>query len=99
MQHSHSADIAKNTVTSGDEPQNMLRGVVRLLLCVLVILLFMFGVAPLMERAPFIRPIVQFIEERDIDAGALYYTDIEEFSEAAIHMENTMDYPPLDRPE
>ena len=70
------------------------KGVRDLLLSIMLILIFMFGIAPLMDRLPFIRPLVDFIEERDIDAGALYYTEIEEFSEAAIQMENTMDYGP-----
>lgn len=59
-----------------------------------VILFFMFGIAPWMERLPGIRPVVNLIIEREIDASALYYTDIEEFSDAAVYMANTMDYPP-----
>ena len=47
-----------------------------------------------MGRLEYVDSFVEFIEERDIDAGALYYTDIEEFSEAEINMENTMRFPP-----
>ena len=56
--------------------------------------LFMFVVGPMGEKLPLVRPVAQFIEERGIDAGAVYYTDIEQFSVAAIQMENTMDYLP-----
>lgn len=66
----------------------------RFLLGVSLILFFMFGIGPLLDKMPYIQPMVQFIEEREIDATALYYTEIEEFSEAAINMENTMDYMP-----
>ncbi|MCP4110540.1 MAG: hypothetical protein GY749_34300 [Desulfobacteraceae bacterium] len=64
------------------------------LLCIALILTFIFVIGPLMERLPFVRPVISFIEEREIDATALYYTEIEEFSEAEINMRNTMDYQP-----
>ena len=39
-------------------------------------------------------PFTDFIEERGIDAGALYYTELEEFAEAEAQMSNTMVYMP-----
>ncbi len=66
----------------------------RLFLGVLLIWAFMFIVAPWVEKMPSVEPIIRFIEENDIDASALYYTDIEEFSEAEIHMENAMNFAP-----
>jgi len=75
---------------------DMPRRVANLMLGILLILLFIFGIAPLMDRLPLVQPLVQFVDNREIDAGALYYTDIEEFATAAAHMENTRDYPPRD---
>jgi hypothetical protein len=66
----------------------------RLFLGVLLIWAFMFIVAPWVEKTPAVEPIIRFIEENDIDASALYYTEIEEFSEAEIHMENAMNFAP-----
>ena len=66
----------------------------RLFLGISLILIFIFGVGPLLDTAPYIEPMVRFIEEREIDATALYYTEIEEFSEAAVNMENSMVYTP-----
>jgi hypothetical protein len=66
----------------------------RLFLCVLLIWAFMFIVAPWVEKMPAVAPIICFIDENYIDAGALYYTEIEEFFEAEIHMENTMNFAP-----
>jgi len=66
----------------------------RLFLGVLLIWAFMFIVAPWVEKTPTVEPIIRFIEENDIDASALYYTEIEEFSEAEIHMENAMNFAP-----
>lgn len=62
--------------------------------CIVLLLLFFFVIGPFFLEMPAIAPLADFIEEREIDAGALYYTDIEEFSEANINMENTMQYMP-----
>ncbi len=59
-----------------------------------VMWLFLFVIGPYFLKTPAIAPLADFIEERGIDAGALYYTDIEEFSEADINMNNTMHYMP-----
>jgi len=81
-------------IKKADIKQSILKRFCFLLLGILLILLFMFGVAPLIDKAPYVRVIVELIEDRSIEATALYYTDIEEFSEAAINMENTMNYMP-----
>jgi hypothetical protein len=60
----------------------------------LLIWVLMTYVGPWGKNSTAIRPIMEFIEERDIDAGALYYTDLEEFAEAEIHINHTMDFTP-----
>ena len=60
----------------------------------LFVFFFMFYLAPAVSTFSAVQPILKFIEENDIDAGALYYSEIEEFSEAEINMKHTMDYPP-----
>ena len=72
----------------------MFKGVIQLIVGFGLCLVFIFFVGPCMDRFEGVKPLVTFIEERNIDAGALYYTDIEEFSEANIHMDNTMEYMP-----
>ncbi len=72
----------------------MWKGVIQLIICFGLCLGFIFFVGPWMSRFELVKPLFTFIEERGIDTGALYYTDIEEFSEANLHMENTMDYTP-----
>lgn len=69
-----------------------------LILALLAVLLFMFGLAPLMGRLPHVRQLSRFIEERGIEANALYYTEIEEFAEAEVNLRATMDYPPAAAP-
>lgn len=70
------------------------KGVGGLLLGILVCLGVIYIVIPAVCRMESVQPLITFVEERDIDAGALYYTEIEEFSIANINMENSMDFPP-----
>ena len=62
--------------------------------CIAVIALFMFVIGPRGEQSDLLRPMAEFIEEHDINANVYFYTEVEEFSEANINMENTMMYPP-----
>lgn len=71
------------------------KGVAALLFCVLTIIFCLFYIGPQLEKLPFIQPIAQFIDERGIKANVYFYTEVEEFSEAHINMDNSMDYPPL----
>jgi hypothetical protein len=91
------AAMGRKGVEIGSRPKRFLpiaRRWARLFLGILLIWAFMFIVAPLVEKAPVVGPMIRFIEENGIDASALYYTEIEEFSEAGIHMGNTMKFPP-----
>jgi hypothetical protein len=55
---------------------------------------FMFVLAPLAQKIPMVNTLTTFIEETGIDAGALFYTEVEEASEAELNMRHTMKYPP-----
>lgn len=59
--------------------------------CLLGVVIY---IAPVMDDISAVEPLVNFIDERGIDAGALYYTDIQEFSTAEINMQNTMEFLP-----
>ena len=71
-----------------------IKPVLKLMICILLILIFMFYVGPKLGQSPWLKPLADFIEERDINANMYFYTEVEEFSEANINMENTMAYPP-----
>ena len=71
-----------------------IKPVLKLLVCILLVLVFMFYVGPKVGQLPWLKPLADFIEERDIDANMYFYTEVEEFSEANINMLNTMAYPP-----
>lgn len=57
-----------------------------------LILLFMYGIGPLILKIPGFSSMSGFLEKRDIRATALYYTDIDEFSDAEIFMRQNFKY-------
>ncbi len=59
-----------------------------------LVILFMFVIAPLGDRVPGFDSVFKFIEERNLKATALYYTDIDEFGEAAVTLRNNREYAP-----
>jgi hypothetical protein len=66
----------------------------RLLLGVVVLLIFMFIIAPAGLNIPGFRSMSELIEEKNLRATALYYTDIDEFGEAAVTLRNNREYTP-----
>ncbi len=72
-------------------PSNRIRKWITLFFCMLLIWTFVFIVAPWIEKLPFVKPLADFIEESGIDASALYYTEIEETSDAELMMRSTME--------
>ncbi|MCG8470262.1 MAG: hypothetical protein MI742_00195 [Desulfobacterales bacterium] len=66
--------------------------VLKLILCLVAVGAVIWGTGPLLNDWKVVKPLITFIEDRDIDAGAYYYTDIEEFAEAGLNMDNTMEY-------
>ncbi len=51
-----------------------------------------FWLAPLAERIPCVAELHSFIHERNIDATALVYTDIEEFGDADVEIRNAINH-------
>ena len=65
-----------------------------LIISISIVIVFVLFLAPCIDDVPYVKPLTNFIDDREIDAGAIYYTDIEEFSVAEINMKNTIDYAP-----
>ncbi len=76
-----------------------IKGLLGLLISVLIIIIFLFVIGPWGEKLPGFQPLADFIDERDIEANMYFYTEVEEFSEAQINMNNTMQYPPRVLPQ
>jgi hypothetical protein len=65
-----------------------------LFLYMFLIWAFIFIIAPWIQELPSVKPLAEFIEESGIDASALYYTEVEEASEAELHMRSTINFLP-----
>jgi hypothetical protein len=59
-----------------------------------LVLLFMYVIAPLGKHLPGFDSMFQFIDQKGLRATALYYTDIDEFGEAAVTLRNNREYTP-----
>ena len=84
----------KKSMTKNIHKNKKVQNVANLFFCIMAVLAFIFYIGPLMEKLSWIQPFIQCIDERNIDASTLYYTESEEFSGAELHMENTMEYMP-----
>lgn len=60
-----------------------------------LIWVFMFILAPWMQKSQAVKPLADFIEEREIDASALYYTEVEEASVAELNIRSGIEYRPV----
>lgn len=87
-----------NTVSEANVNPNRIadriKPVMKLLAWISIIMFFMLYAGPKLGQVSWFKPIADFIEERDINANMYFYTEVEEFSEANINMENTMTFPP-----
>jgi len=66
----------------------------KIFLAVGILLVFIYVIGPLGLNSPVIKPIADFIEENDINANGYYYTDVAEFSDAEMHMKNSLGFAP-----
>ncbi len=67
----------------------------QLALGILLIALLTYGLGPLGLRLPGMAAISEFIKIHDIEVTAIYYTEIEEFSQAEADLRNHLTYGPL----
>ena len=61
---------------------------------VLLLLAALFGITQCVERVPLVKPLARFILDSGIDAGALFYTEVEETGDAETHMRNSIRFAP-----
>ncbi|MFH1134642.1 MAG: hypothetical protein V1816_01005 [Pseudomonadota bacterium] len=57
-------------------------------------LLFIYGFGTLSQYIPGARRMARVIDERNLRAGAIYYTDFEEPAEGSEYIRNCLEYPP-----
>lgn len=65
---------------------------IRLGIGIIAILLFMFGLSPLFSNLGPVAELTAFVEARDIDAGAYWWSDSEEFAPSWLLCRDSLKY-------
>lgn len=68
---------------------NSLKRWIHFIIWLLCIWVFVFILAPFMQKIPAVDTLSRYIKESGIDAGALYYTEVEEVGESDLAVRNT----------
>jgi hypothetical protein len=79
-------------------PQAGLNPYLKLIIGIALILVFIFGIGSLAKLIPGARHMAVVIDERNLRATAIYYTDFEESAEGSERIRDSLDYMPLGRP-
>ena len=75
-------------------PQAGLMAWLKLIIGIGLILVFMFGIGSLAQLLPGARRMARVIEERNLRATAIYYTDFEEPAEGSERIRDSLNYMP-----
>ena len=86
--------IERNKIKYNQSSYNSAKAIVKMLLSFGCIIIFMMVLAPEADNLQLVKPVVDKIDERGIDASALFYTEIDEFSEAELTISTSLKYSP-----
>ena len=75
-------------------PQAGLNPWLKLIIGIILILGFIFGIGSLAQFIPGARHMAKVIDERNLRATAIYYTDFEESAENSERIRDSLDYMP-----
>jgi hypothetical protein len=78
--------------------QTGLNPYLKLIIGIALILSFIFGIGSLAQLIPGARHMADVIDERNIRATAIYYTDFEEPAEGSERIRDSLDYMPGGKP-
>jgi len=84
----------KISATGGGPKSDRLKKWFRLFVGFACIWAFMFVLIPSFDDLPVVKPLIDFIEERDMNATALFYSDAEETAEAQNYLINSKRFRP-----
>lgn len=90
------APVDRESPTGGAEaPRRALRfrPWLNLLIGIALVLFFIFGIGSLSQHIPGARRMARVIDEGDIRATAIYYTDFEEPAVGSEYIRDCLDYP------
>jgi hypothetical protein len=86
--------FAGNTACRASTPQAVFPPWLKLILGFALIWILIFGVGSLARLLPGARHMAQVIEDRNLRATAIYYTDFEEPAEGSERIRDSLDYTP-----
>lgn len=92
-------DHRRSTVCGAPAPQTVPHPWMKLFIGVALILFFIFGVGKLSLYIPGARHMAEVIEERNLRATAIYYTDFEESAEGSEYIRHSLEYTPGRQPD
>lgn len=88
--------ISKESISSRSKPgAGWMRRWAGLFIGIFILWLLMTYAAPWGRQTATLRPIMDVIDERGIDATAYYYTDLKEFAEAELQITHSLRYAPM----
>jgi hypothetical protein len=79
-------------------PRTGLNPYLKLIIGIALILAFIFGIGSLAQLIPGARHMADVIDERNLRATAIYYTDFEEPAEGSERIRDSLDYMPGGKP-
>lgn len=81
------------TLRGTDGPRSRLIPWLKLLIGIVAVWVFIFGVGRLAALVPGAARMARVIEEHDIRATAIYYTDFEASAEGSEYIRHSLEYP------
>jgi len=87
-----------DTVGGAPAPPTVLTSWVKLIVGFVLIWALIFGFGSLARLIPGAARMAQVIDERNLRATAIYYTDFEEPAEGSERIRDSLSYTPLPRP-
>ena len=86
--------IIKSVSCSGKDRQDALTPWVKLAIGIVIVLLFIFGIGHLSTFIPGAHRMAQVIDDNDLRATAIFYTDFETSAEGSEYIRHCLQYPP-----
>ncbi|MFH1976641.1 MAG: hypothetical protein ABIJ52_13980 [Pseudomonadota bacterium] len=89
---------ASQSVCGVPAPRTELNPYLKLIIGIALILGFIFGIGSLAQFIPGARHMARVIDERNLRATAIFYTDFEEPAEGSERIRDSLDYRPGSKP-
>ncbi len=89
----------RNAIRGASAPRMGLHPWLQLMLGIVAVLVFIFGIGTLATYLPGAKRMSEVIEERELRATAIFYTDFKESAEGSEYIRDCIEYPPVKMPQ